>query len=217
MNSLAIYVIANYPSFAAPVFFEKLEELKRGKVACVQLRDDRNELPHVLAIAEQVKKILGETPLFINTRHALHVAQTVGASGVYFEAGTDYLEARRILGPHAWIGMPVRTMDEVIAAEKLDVNYLSVKVFPSKKTCPRNDLTWGMEGLRQVRNLSSHRIVAIGGIDLSGVEQIYEELRSDDGIAMAGGLMGVPDPYDTVQKIWALHKKRFFCDSGMHA
>ena len=44
-------------------------------------------------------------------------------------------------------------MDEVIAAEKLTIDYLSVKIFTSKQTCPRNNLLWGMDGLIKVCSL----------------------------------------------------------------
>ncbi len=58
----------------------------------------------------------------------------------------------------------------------------------------------------------SHRIVAIGGLNLECAESIYRELRSDDGIAMAGGLMEENDPCITAQKIQAIRQK----DRGNH-
>jgi thiamine monophosphate synthase len=76
-----------------------------------------------------------------------------------------------------------------------------VKVFPSKRTCPRNDLLWGIEGLREIRSISSHRIVAIGGLTTKDAERIYRKLYLEDGIAMAGGLMNEEDPKKTAQRV----------------
>ena len=64
-----------------------------------------------------------------------------------------------------------------------------------------------MDGLRSVRAIIPHRIVAIGGLNLSCVEPVYRELRSDDGIAMAGGLMDEEAPNVTAQKIQSIRQK----------
>ena len=97
--------------------------------------------------------------------------------------------------------------DVLTAGQTNDVDYLSVKVSLSNRTCPKNHVLWGMEGLRKIRLLSAHRIVAIGGLNLDCVESIYRDLRSDDGVAMAGGLMEEDDPYLTAQKIQAIREK----------
>ena len=99
-------------------------------------------------------------------------------------------------------------MEEVLAlGQTSEIDYVSVKISPSKKTCPRNDQLWGMEGLQNVRTITPHRIVAIGGLNLSCVEPVYRELRSDDGIAMAGGLMDEEAPNITAQKIQSIRQK----------
>lgn len=49
--------------------------------------------------------------------------------------------------------------------------------------------------------------IPIGGLNLSCVEPVYRELRSDDGIAMAGGLMDEEAPDITAQKIQAIRQK----------
>ena len=99
-------------------------------------------------------------------------------------------------------------MDEVLAAGQSDeIDYLSVKISPSKRTCPRNDELWGMDGLRNIRAITPHRIVAIGGINLACVEPVYKALYPDDGIAMAGGLMGEDNPLDTAQKIQIIRQR----------
>lgn len=64
-----------------------------------------------------------------------------------------------------------------------------------------------MEGLRNVRAISPHRIVAIGGLNLVCAESVYRELHIDDGIAMAGGLMEEESPYITAQRIQAISKR----------
>lgn len=207
--NLSLYLVANRPSFQDEcLFFSKIREAVRGGVSCVQLRDHESSYSTSLEIASRLKKILGRVPLFINTLESIKLAQSINADGVYLEEGISHSEARRILGEKAIIGIPVKTMDDVAAASQTNaIDYLSVKVSLSKKTCPRNDILWGIEGLGSVRLLSPHRIVAIGGLNLDCVEAIYRDLRADDGIAMAGGLMGEDDPCLTAQKIQSIREK----------
>lgn len=207
--NLSLYLVANRPSFQDEcLFFSKIQEAVRGGVSCVQLRDHRSDFSTSLKIAIRLKEMLGSTPLFINTLEPVKTASAVGAEGIYLEEGGSPAEARRILGEKAMIGVPVKTLDEVNAAGQTNViDYLSVKLFPSKRTCAKNDALWGIEGLEEVRRLSSHRIVAIGGLDWKWAATVYRLLRSDDGIAMAGGLMGEDDPCLTAQRIQAMRQK----------
>jgi thiamine-phosphate diphosphorylase len=208
---LSLYLVANKPSFSdEELFFAKIRAAVKGGVSCVQLRDHESELSETICTARRLKKMLKDVPLFINTRQSFDVVQEVGAEGVYLEDQISYLQARKQLGERAIIGISVKTMEEVLAAEQVrGIDYLSVKVTASKKTCPRNDQLWGMEGLRQVRAITSHRIVAIGGLNASCVEVVYRGLRPGDGIAMAGGLMDEEAPDMTAQKIQAIrHRAR---------
>lgn len=206
---LSLYLVANRPSFPDDtLFFSKIMCAVNGGVSCVQLRDHKNNLSETISTALRLKDMLKGVPLFINTLQSFDVIHAVNAEGIYIEDNFPHLQARKLLGKKAVIGTSVKTMQEVFALQQeSDVDYLSVKVSPSKKTSPKNDQLWGMEGLRKVRAITPHRIVAIGGIDLSCVESVYQELRSDDGIAMAGGLMDEEAPDMTAQKIQSIRKK----------
>lgn len=206
---LSLYLVANRPSFRDEnLFFSKIRSAVKGGVSCVQFRDHKSDLAATIRTALRLKNMLQGVPLFINTLQPFEVIHAVDAEGVYLEDNFPYSEARKLLGRKAIIGASVKTMEEVMAlGGTKEVDYVSVKVSPSKKTCPRNDQLWGMEGLRNVRATTSHRIVAIGGLNLSCVEPVYRELRSDDGIAMAGGLMDEEAPNLTAQKIQSIRQK----------
>lgn len=206
---LSLYLVANKPSFQdESLFFSKIMSAVKGGVSCVQFRDHKSDLSATIRTALRLKNMLQGVPLFINTLQPFDVIHAVDAEGVYLEDNCSYSEARKILGRKAIIGASVKTMEEVLALGQMDeIDYVSVKVSPSKKTCPRNDQLWGMEGLRKVRAIIPHRIVAIGGLNFSCVEPVYRELRSDDGIAMAGGLMDEEAPDITAQKIQSICKK----------
>lgn len=206
---LSLYLVANRPSFSDEnVFFSKIRSAVQGGVSCVQFRDHQNNVCEAIRTALRLKQILQGTPLFINTLQSFDVVHAVDAEGIYLEDNFSYWEARKLLGRKAVIGVPIKTMEELLAlGNQSDVDYVSVKVSPSKKTCPRNDHVWGMEGLRNVRASIPHRIVAIGGLNVACVEPVYRELRLEDGIAMAGGLMDQEAPEETARKIQSIKQK----------
>jgi thiamine-phosphate diphosphorylase len=206
---LSLYLVANRPSFQdEKLFFSKIMAAVKGGVSCVQFRDHKNDLSTTIRTALRLKNMLQGVPLFINTLQPFDVVHAVVAEGIYLEDNFPHLEARKLLGRKIIIGTSVKTMEDVLALGQTDeIDYVSVKVSPSKKTCPRNDQLWGMDGLRNVRATIPHRIVAIGGLNLSCVEPVYRELRSDDGIAMAGGLMDEEAPDITAKKIHSIRQR----------
>ena len=206
---LSLYLVANRPSFSDEnLFFLKIQEAVKGGVSGVQLRDHKLDLATTLETARRLKKMLKGIPLFINTLQPVEVIKAVDAEGIFLEDSLSLIQARKLLGKKMAIGVPVRSLDDVKAlGHNPQVDYLSVKVSPSKKTCPRNDILWGMEGLRHIRSSTAHRLVAIGGLNLASVESVYRVLNADDGVAMAGGLMDEESPFMTAQKIQAIRQK----------
>ncbi len=201
---LSLYLVANRPSYPNEnVFISQILKAVQGGVSCVQLRDDKSNFESTVKIASFLKRNIS-VPLFINTLNLFEVADAVDADGVYLEEPFPYSEARKRLGHTKIIGVPVKTIDEVLLMNQTDVDYLSVKVSASKKTCPKNDVLWGMKGLEKARMHSSHRMVAIGGLNAECAEDVYRELHREDGIAMAGGLMDADQPDKVVEKILSI-------------
>lgn len=203
-----IYLVANRPSFTDEnLFFSQVRKSVAGGVSCVQLRDLDSDFESTIKTASLLKKILRDTPLFVNTRHSIALCKAVGAQGIYIEHKFSYADARRLLGPRAIIGVPVMSQDEVEELNETQVDYISVKLAPSKKTSPINGTLWGLEGLQSVRNTSRHKIVAVGGVQLVQVEEIYKILGPCDGVAIAGALMDAENPTLIAQKIHAISQR----------
>lgn len=186
-------------------FFSKISRAIEGGVTCIQLRDQNEDLQASLRSAYRLKDRI---PLIINNR--VDVALAVG-TGVHLGKKDFPLEdARRLLGQQAIIGWTVETLDDVHIAEKLDVDYLGVQLFPSKNTKLNHTRIWGIEGLKQIRSLSRHRLVAIGGITLDNLETVCSQLqlgRQGDGIAMVGELWRGNNPSIEAQKIQAIFNR----------
>lgn len=203
----SLYLVANrqfYPD--ERLFFSKIMSAVKGGVSCIQLRDHRKDPSSIIHTAKRLKGIIQDIPLFINTPEPFDVARVVNAAGVFLE-NFNPAHAKAINEANMIVGIPVWTMWDVLFAAKFSaIDYISVKVFSSKR-CPRNEHLWGIKGLEWIRKISPHRIVAVGGLGAKNSEEVYKVLSSNDGIAMAGGLMEVDNPCSVAQEIQLIRNK----------
>lgn len=209
---LSLYLVADRKSVPNEEdFFSKIGQAVKGGVTCIQLRDHDQTYETSLRTALRLKKMLSDTSVSLMINNRLDVALEASAEGVYLERkDICYSEARRLLGPDRVIGMPVYTMSGVLEAEQRDVDYLSIKIFPSKKTNPGDIQVWGIKGLQEAREKSRHRFVAIGGIDLDNLESVCRFLHlgdCKDGIAMVGDLWRADDPSAMAMRIRTIIEK----------
>lgn len=202
--NLSLYLVTEktYVKNNEELFF-KIAKSIEGGVTCVQIRD--RDRQNCLKVASFVKKFTDSKgiPLIINNH--LDIALAIRAGLHIGQKDVSYREARHLLGQNAIIGLTVNTLDDVIAAQEWNVDYLGVQVFRSKNTKPEQTQVWGIEGLKQVRSLSSHRLVAIGGITRENLSSVSSHLiPKKDGIAMVGSLLKSENPDIEAKKIRAL-------------
>jgi thiamine-phosphate pyrophosphorylase len=172
----------------------------QGGVTCVQLREKNPEV--CLRRARLLRALLAplSVPLIINDQAEVALACQAGLH--IGQQDMPYEEARALLGPDALIGLTVNTWADVERAEAWDIDYLGVQVFSSARTKPEETQFWGLEGLREVRARSRHRLVAIGGICLENIHQVYGALNPEsDGVALVGALWRAPDPCAAAQAL----------------
>ncbi len=165
----------------------------RGGVTAVQLREKASPTREFLALARRLKGRLDAAgvPLLINDR--ADIALAVGAAGAHF--GQDDLpfpDARRLLGPGAVIGVSIETPGQAAEAEGWDVAYLGVSPVFATPTKTDAKSPWGLDGLRRLRTLSRHRLVAIGGINAANAAQVLE--AGADGLAVVSAICSADDP-----------------------
>lgn len=170
-----------------------VEAAVRGGVTAVQLREKDACTRDFVQLGRALKQLLAPTqvPLIVNDR--VDVALAIGADGIHIgQRDMDYETARRLLGPDAIVGLSVETVEQAGAAESLDADYLGVgPIFP---TATKTDAApaLGLEGLAQVRALSHHAIVAIGGIGLGNVQRTIQS--GADGVAIVSAICAAGDP-----------------------
>lgn len=171
-----------------------------GGVSVVQLREkecstrDFIELGRILAAELTPRGV----PLLINDR--VDIALAVGASGVHIgQSDMPYPMARALLGPQAIIGLSVESLADAVAAEHLDVAYLGLS--PVFATPTKNDTQQplGLEGVRAIRAISRHRLVAIGGIHAGNSAAIVA--AGADGLAVVSAICAADDPAQATREL----------------
>ncbi len=177
-----------------------IEEAIQGGVSIIQLREKNCSSREFYDIAVKVAKITKKhnIPLIINDR--LDIALAVNAQGLHIgQSDLPYSIARSILGPNAIIGLSVETIQDAIDAESLDVDYLGIS--PVFSTNTKTDIAkpLGLEGIREIKRLSSHKLVAIGGINLQNTRAIIE--AGADGIAVVSAICSAESPRKASEKL----------------
>ena len=164
----------------------------RGGVDCLQLRDRSLDGKAMLAGADAARRAADAAPhpvrLVVNRR--LDVARCAGADGVHlgFDA-LDPREARRQLGPAAWIGVSTHSPEEIDAAEGADYVHLAPVFDPISK--PASGPALGLARLAQACGRGV-RVWAQGGIQASNAAEAVA--AGADGVAVTGAISAAEDP-----------------------
>lgn len=168
-------------------------EAVRGGVTMVQLREKTLPTRPFVEFARRLKVMLTplDIPLIINDR--IDIALSSGADGVHIgQEDMSCLDARRLLGPEAIIGLSVENLEQAAEAEALDVDYLGVSPIFVTPTKSELETQWGLEGLQRLRHKSRKTLVAIGGI---GSEDAAGVLNAGaDGLAVVSAICSAADP-----------------------
>lgn len=165
----------------------------RGGITAVELREKACPTRQFLELARRLKDRLDAigVPLLINDR--ADIALAVGAAGAHFgQDDLPFLDARRLLGPGAAIGVSIETPGQAAEAEGWDVAYLGVSPVFATPTKTDTRTPWGLDGLRRLRKLTGHRLVAIGGINAANAARVLE--AGADGLAVVSAVCAAPDP-----------------------
>ena len=174
------------------------EELLKGGVSCIQLREKNAADEQILHEAEQLKELCFRyhVPLIINDRPDL--ALKTGASGVHVGLSDMGIQkARQILGHDFIIGASAHNVEEALAAEAAGADYLGCgAVFGSKTKTNVSRLS--PETLKNICAAVHIPVVAIGGISLDNLPDLTGTGIS--GAAVISGLYASADKTRTASQ-----------------
>ena len=190
---LSLYLVTDRPLSGGRDMAWIVREAVAGGVTMVQLREKDCSTAEFVALARELKATLRPLgiPLIINDR--IDVALAVDADGVHIgQSDMPYETARALLGKEKIIGLSVETMDEVLAANALDVDYIGISPVYATPTKTDTLTPFGLEGIEEVMQHSRHRCVAIGGMNRNTVGEVIA--RGVEGVAVVSAIVSAESP-----------------------
>ena len=192
-NILKLYLVTDRDLSLGRSLEEVVSEAVAGGVTIVQLREKDASTGEFIELAFRLKEILKpyNVPLIINDR--VDVALAVDAEGLHIgQSDMPYEIARKLLGPDKIIGLSVENMDDLLEANKLDVDYVGISPVYGTPTKTDTAEPFGLEGLRRAVQLSVHPTVAIGGMNASTIADVME--AGTDGVAVVSAICSAKSP-----------------------
>lgn len=199
-EQLRLYLVTDRDVCQGRDLLEIISQAIEGGVTMVQLREKNCDTRQFIDIATKIKELLKpkHIPLIINDR--VDVALAVDADGVHIgQSDMPYDMARKLLGADKIIGLSVENIDDVVEANKLNVDYIGVSPVFATPTKTDTAQPFGLEGLRKAVGLSIHPTVAIGGMNEKTVKDVMA--CGVDGVAVVSAIIGADNPKETAKKL----------------
>ncbi len=167
----------------------------------VELRD-RDQPRRVIERSGRTFRRLANTyvALFI-VNDDPYLAMELSADGVHLgQDDMDPVEARRIMGPSAIIGLSTHSREQIEAAADEPVDYISVGPIwetPTKEGRPAT----GLELIRTAAEIATRPWFAIGGIDATNVGQVVA--AGAERICVVRAIRDAADPRSAATTLFA--------------
>jgi len=182
--------------------------LAQGGATLVQLRDKAGSTQAMVETARAIRGRLAPlgVPLLINDR--ADVAFAAGADGVHL--GQDDMavaDARRLLGPHAMIGLSIKTLEQAAHAPIEHLDYICIGGVFATVSKENPDPPIGLAGLERICAQMRGRdpdlpIGAIAGINSSNAGAVIA--TGADGVAVISALSLAGDPRAAARDLRAI-------------
>ncbi|MCC7059321.1 MAG: thiamine phosphate synthase [Burkholderiaceae bacterium] len=198
-EQLRLHLVTDSAMCGARNLLDVVAAAVRGGASCVQLREKTLATRAFVERARALKSLLAPigVPLIINDR--LDVALACAADGVHVGQDDMPAEVVRRLMPQALIGLSIESVEQLRAAEHAPVDYFGIgPVFATTSKDDAADIV-GLDGVRTMRTLTRHLLVAIGGIHAGNARQVMA--AGADGVAVVSALCAASDPAAAAQAL----------------
>ncbi len=175
-------------------FLSGIRSAIRGGADCVQYWHHEEE--DASSVAMQVRDVCRESGTLFIVNDYVEMAAEIGAGGVWLgQNDMSPVEARRILGDDAFIGLTCDTFQDLRNANELPegvVSAISAVIHPSLLNPAANAL--GLEGFCRLCEKSRYSVIAIGGLTPDYVAEMMEMGIDFEGIAVSGQVLHAESP-----------------------
>jgi thiamine-phosphate pyrophosphorylase len=171
---------------------EGLTQSARAGVRIVQYRNKTASMKEAYAEALPLRKLAAELGVLFIVNDRCDLAVAVDADGVHLGQGDLPLDlARKVMGPEKLIGISTHNPDQVREASAGKPDYLGFGPIFKPGSKQDHDPVVGVDGLREIRALTSLPIFAIGGITVNNVGEVMK--AGANGVAVISAILKAPD------------------------
>jgi len=212
MLDLSLYLVTDSKLCGTRPLEKVVEAAVRGGCTVVQLREKDLPTAAFIARARILKEVLRKctmqnaqcrVPLIINDR--VDVALASGADGVHLgQSDISVVEARRLLGERAIIGLSIEHLEQTEVANTLPVDYVAVSPVFATPTKTDTCTPLGLIGSKAIVATSVHPVIGIGGINHQTVAAAMQ--TGLKGVAVVSDIMAADDPERAARELITLIK-----------
>ena len=194
-----LYVIIDTQALEGRSQIEVAAQVVRGGAKTIQLRDKLHSKRELLPIAQQLKNLCGEHNVLFIINDYLDLVLATDADGLHL--GQNDLPigvARKLLPMDKILGCSVTTLDQAVTARDEGADYIAVgAIYPtsSKETAE----VVGLDRLRQIRQVVSLPLVAIGGITKDNAAEAMA--AGADAVAVISAVVQAEAPEEAARQI----------------
>lgn len=171
--ALRLYAVTDRHWLNGRTLADCVEQAIDGGATFVQLREKNLDQESFLREARDLQAICAarSVPFVINDN--VEIAKKVGADGVHVgQSDMASLEARKILGPDAIVGVSAQTVEQAVLAEKEGADYLGVgAIFATGSKDDAESVS--IDTLKKICQAVKIPVVAIGGINADNMSELY--------------------------------------------
>ncbi len=167
-------------------------------VKWIQYREKHLTRKEIYYQAERLRKITEEYRAILIINDHADIAFFVDADGVHL--GQDDLplnEGRKVMGSRI-IGISTHNIDEAKKAEYDMADYIGYGPIYPTSTKEDADIPKGISGLQMITGTVNLPVVAIGGIKLESLEEIF--MAGAAAVAVASAILGAESPYNKARE-----------------
>jgi thiamine-phosphate pyrophosphorylase len=179
-----------------------LKAAAEGGAKLFQYRNKVASMREQYGEALPLRKLAGELGVTFIVNDRCDLALATAADGVHL--GQDDLsceDARKILGPDKVIGLSTHNAEQVRQADQLRPDYIGFGPIFKPVSKQDHDPMTGVEGLKEIRAMTSLPIFAIGGIQAERAHDVMQAGAS--GIAVISAVLAAADVRRAIEQLIA--------------
>jgi thiamine-phosphate pyrophosphorylase len=203
---LSLYLVTQRADLCLDDFYRLILQTIDCGVKVVQLREKQCSKQEFVKIGKDLVNLLKPRGIPVIINDSVEVALKTNAAGVHLgQEDGSVVDARKILGEKAIIGLSIETLEQAYAVEALDIDYIAASPVFKSPTEKKAGEPWGLDGLRKLCSISRHPVIGIGGINTKNVQDVLG--AGAVGVAVISAIFGTKSPADAARELSTKIKK----------